>query len=66
MQLSEYEFERQREYLNKIGYNRSLDFQEDCTGMPNYHYEVYTSGIGDTVYLVHNGNKVLLSDMDAF
>lgn len=36
--------------------------EEDCCGTADYHYEIHPSGIGDTVYLVCNGERTWLDD----
>lgn len=36
--------------------------EEDCCGTKDYHFEIHPSGIGDSIYLVCNGERIWLDD----
>lgn len=54
--------------LEEWGYfhKRALsDVEECCCGTKSYYYEVIPSGIGDHVYLVYDGHRALVSDLES-
>lgn len=57
--------EKQKEIMKDFLLNRSrpdIYIEEDCCGSTDYHFEVYPSGIGDSVWLVCAGDRVWLDD----
>lgn len=65
-QLTRYEKDKLKQVLSDNKYDPLLDLEETCDGSKSYHFEVYPSNIGDTVYVVFYGEKTLLSDIDSF
>lgn len=64
--LTQYEVDKRDEILAAGGYDLMTDIEETCEGSRSYHYIVRPSGIGDSVYLVFNGEETFISDPDSF
>lgn len=66
LELTPFEKARRDEVLKAEGHDYLADLEETCEGSASYHYEVHTSNIGDSLYLVYKGKKTFLSDPESF
>lgn len=62
--LSPKEVENRDKILKELGYDLLADIEETACGDRSYHYEVYPTGIGDSIYLCFKGEKRDITDWE--